>query len=73
MNGATLMQVEKFKYLGVTIMSDGRQDEELDTRIGKASAVMQALPYSVVVKRELSKKGKTINFQNSFCPVSSYL
>ena len=29
-NGATLNQVEK-KYLGVTFMGDGRQDEELDT------------------------------------------
>ena len=34
-NGATLKQVEKFKYLGVAFTSDGRQDEEeLDTRIG---------------------------------------
>ena len=41
-NGATLKQVEKFKYLGVAFTSDGRQDEELDTRIGKASAVMRA-------------------------------
>ena len=72
-NGATLKQVEKFKYLGVTFMSDGRQDEELDTQISKASAVMQALPFSVVMKQELSKKGKTINFQNSFCPLSSHL
>ena len=39
-NGATLKQVEKFKYLGVAFTSDGRQDEELDTRIGKASAAM---------------------------------
>ena len=39
-NGATLKQVEKFKYLVVAFTSDGRQDEELDTRIGKASAVM---------------------------------
>ena len=35
-NGATLKQVEKFKYLGVAFTSDERQDEELDTRIGKA-------------------------------------
>ena len=42
-NGATLKQVEKCKYLGVAFTSDGRQDEELDTRIGKASAVMRAL------------------------------
>ena len=69
-NGATLKQVEKFKYLGVAFTSDGRQDEELDTRIGKASAVMRALHYSVVMKRELSKKGKTLNFQSSFCPHS---
>ena len=72
-NGATLKQVEKFKYLGVTFMNDGRQDEELDTQTSKASAVMQALPFSVVMKQELSKKGKTINFQNSFCPHSSHL
>ena len=32
-----LKQVEKFKYLGVAF-TDGRQDEELDTRIGKASS-----------------------------------
>ena len=49
-NGATLKQVEKFKYLGVAFTSDGRQDEELDTRIGKASAVMRALHYSIVMK-----------------------
>ena len=53
---ATLKQVEKFKYLGVAFTSDGRQDEERGTGIGKASAVMQALHYSVVMKRELSKK-----------------
>ena len=49
-NGVTLKQVEKFKYLGVAFTSDRRQDEELDTRIGKANAVMRALHYSVVMK-----------------------
>ena len=72
-SGATLKQVEKLKYLVVTFMSDGRQDEELDTQISKASAIMQALPFSVVMKQELSKKGKTTNFQNIFCPLSSHL
>ena len=37
-NGTTLKQVEKFKYLWVAFRSNGRQDEELDPRIGKASA-----------------------------------
>ena len=54
-NGATLKQVEKFTYVGVALTRDGRQDEEMDTRIGKASAVMRALNYSVVMKRELFK------------------
>ena len=65
-NGATLKQVEKFKYLGVTFMSDGRQDEELDTQISKASAVMQALPFSVVMKQELSKKRQNYQFSKQF-------
>ena len=68
-NGATLKQVEKFKYLGVAFTSDGRQDEELDTRIGKASAVMRALHYSVVMKRELSKKAKLSIFKAVFVPI----
>ena len=71
-NGATLKQVEKFKYLGVAFTSDGRQDEELDTRIGKASAVMRALHYSVVMKRELSKKAKLSIFIAVFVPILTY-
>ena len=39
-SGASLKQVEKFKYLGVVFTSDGRQNEELDVRMGKASMVM---------------------------------
>ena len=38
-NGVTLQQTEKFKYLRVTFSSDN----ELDTRIGKANAVMHQL------------------------------
>ena len=71
-NGATLKQVEKFKYLGVAFTSDGRQDEKLDTRIGKASAVMRALHYSVVMKRELSKKAKLSIFKAVFVPILAY-
>ena len=71
-NGATLKQVEKFKYLGVAFTSDGRQGEELDIRIGKASAVIQALHYSVVMKRELSKKAKLSIFKTVFVPILTY-
>ena len=61
-NKAPLKQVRKFKYLGVAFSSDERQDEELGIGTG-----MQALHYSVVVKRELLKNGKDLKFQNSFC------
>ena len=71
-NGVTLKQVEKFKYLGVAFTSDGRQDEELNTRIGKASAVMRALHNSVVMKRELSKKAKLSIFKAVFVPILTY-
>ena len=72
MNGAILKQVEKFKYLGVAFTSDGRQDEELDSQIGMVSAVMRALDYSVVMKRELSKKAKLSIFKAVFVPILTY-
>ena len=71
-NGATLNQVGKFKYLGVTFTSDGRQHEILDTQIGMASAVMRALHCSVVIKRELSKKSKALNFETVFVSILTY-
>ena len=71
-NGATLKQIEKFKYLGVAFTNDGRQSEELDTRIGKASAVIRALHYSVVMKQELSKKAKLSIFRTVFVPILTY-
>ena len=55
--GVSLKQV-KFNYLGVAFASDGRQSVELDVRSGKASAVMRALHYSVVLEREISRKAK---------------
>ena len=61
-SGVSLKQEEKFKYLRVPFTSDGRQDEELDVRSGKASAVMRALHQSVVLKPELSRKTKLSMF-----------
>ena len=71
-NGATLKQVEKFKYLEVAFTSAGRQDEALVTRIGKANVVMRALHYSAVMKRELLKKAKLSVFKTVFVPILTY-
>jgi len=61
--------VKKLKYHGVVFTSDGRKDEELDTRMGKVSAVMRVLQYSVVMKQELSKKAKLSAFKRVFVPI----
>ena len=64
--------MEKFKYLGVTFSSDGRQYNELDTRIEKESAVMSQLYGSVVLKRELCTKAKLLVFRSVFVPILTY-
>ena len=64
-----LIQIEKFKYLGVTFLSDGRQDNKLNTCIGKASAVMHQLYQSVALKRELCTKAKLSVFRSVFAPI----
>ena len=53
-------------------MSEGRQDEELDTQIDMASPVLRALHYSVVMKRELWKKAKLSIFKAVFVPILTY-
>ena len=71
-NGVTLKQTEKFKYLGITFSSDDRQDNKLDTHIGKVSAVMRQLYQSVVLKRELCTKTKLSVFRSVFVPILTY-
>ena len=71
-NGEILKQTEKFKYLGVTFSSDGRQDSELDIRIGKASAVMRQLNRSVIMKRELCTAAKLSVFNSVYVPTLTY-
>jgi len=71
-SGNTLQQVEKFKYLGVAFTSDGRQNKELDTRIGKANAVLRELYRAVVAKRELSNAAKLSFDKSAFLPVLTF-
>ena len=74
MNGATLKQFKKFRYFGVAFASDRKQDEELDTQIGKASKcsndcfALLGCPETRIVR-----KGKAFDFQHSFSPHSHLL
>ena len=55
----------------VALTSDGRQNEELDVRSGKASAVLQALHNSVVLTLEgPSTSIDVFSFQNA-CKMAS--
>ncbi|TWW77616.1 hypothetical protein D4764_12G0010060 [Takifugu flavidus] len=59
-----LPQVEEFKYLGVLFTSEGRMEQEIDRRIGAASAVTRTLHRFVVVKRD--------QFISIFVPTLTY-
>jgi len=55
----------------VVFTSDGRQSEEVDTRIGKANAVLREL-YRYVDKGELSNTAKLSVFRSVFDPILTY-
>jgi len=67
--GNTLQQAEKFKYLGMAFTSDGRRNKQIDTRIGKANAVLCELYRSVVTKWELTNTAKLAVFKSVFAPL----
>ena len=65
-------RVGEFKYLSILFTSEEKMEREIDRRIGTASAVMQTLKLSVVVKRELSQKGKLKIYQSISVPTLTY-
>ncbi|KAK3538438.1 hypothetical protein QTP86_003713 [Hemibagrus guttatus] len=70
--GEFLPQVEEFKYLRVLFMSERRMDRKLDRRICAAAAVMRSMYWSVVVKKELSRKAKLSIYQSIYIPTLTY-
>ena len=71
-SGVSLKQSEKFKYLGVLFTSDGKQDVELNSWRGQASAVMRELNRSVVMKTKLPNKAKLPVFKSVYTPILTY-
>ena len=66
-DGVPLKQPEKFD-VDVSFTSDGRQNSELDIRIG-VSAVMRQLHRSVVLKRELCTRARLSFFRLVCVPI----
>ena len=56
-------------YVLVALTSDGRQDEELDTRIGKANACFALFGCH---ETRIVEKGKALNFKTVFVLILSY-
>ena len=56
-DGETLEQVDKFKYLGATITEDGRSETEIKTRIGLAKSKFSYMS-KLMTSRKLSLKLK---------------
>ncbi|KAK0147518.1 hypothetical protein N1851_012990 [Merluccius polli] len=65
-------QAKEFKYLGVLFTSEGKIEREMERWIGAVSAVMQALYWTAVVKRELSQKAKLLIYQAIYIPTLTY-
>ncbi|KAK3526284.1 hypothetical protein QTP70_022683 [Hemibagrus guttatus] len=70
--GEFLPQVEELKYLWVLFTSEGRMDCEIHRRIGAAAAVMRSMYWSVVVKKELSRKAKLSIYQSIYVSTLTY-
>ena len=60
------LQLVNHVPIGAVFTSDGRQNKEIDTRIGKANEVLRELYCFVVTKRERSYTAKLF-FLIGFC------
>jgi len=65
-------QETEFKYLWVLFTSEGKMEWEMDRRIGTVSAVIWALYWSIVGKRELSQKAKLSIYWSIYVPTLTY-
>ena len=64
--------MKEFKYLRVLFMSEGKMEQGVYRGIGAASAVVQTLKRSVVVKRELSQRAKLSIYRSIYVPTLTY-
>ena len=65
----TLQQVKTFKCLGMVFTSDKSRKKGVDTRIGRANAVLRELFCSVVAKQGLSNKANFSVSKSVFVPI----
>ena len=64
--------MEVVKYLGVMISGDGRMEEEIRSRIGKAARVIGVLNEPIWKRKELSRKTKLRVYNAIIVPTLVY-
>ena len=70
-NNETIKQVEKFKYLGSTITSDGRNDAEIKIRIGMAQDAFQKME-KVIKNKNITIETRNRILQCYVIPILTY-
>ena len=70
-NNETIKQVEKFKYLGSTITSDGRNDAEIKIRIGMAKDAFQKME-KVIKNKNITIETRNRVLQCYVIPILTY-
>lgn len=64
--------VKEFKYLKVLFASEGTVEREISRTIGAAGAVLNFLYYTVVTKREQSRKARLSIYRSISVPILTY-
>ena len=67
-----LEQVKSFKYLGVQIQNNGKQEAETNKRISTAMKLYYTLNRNFLKMREIIKNAKVNVHKAIFCPIFTY-
>lgn len=62
----------KWKSSSISFTSEGKMDIEIDKRSGAASAVVQSLHRSIVVKNKFRRKAKLSIYRSIYVPALIY-
>lgn len=71
-NEQEIEQTKQFKYLGVTIDNDGRQEIDISERIEKCNKLYYTMNVNFINKREVSQKTKLTVYKTIFRPTMTY-
>src|SRR5258708_30196760 len=70
--GQTLKQVNKFRYLECLINNEEKLDDEISQRIGSADRILKLINSTIITKRELSLKAKVSVYNSVYVPTLIY-